>query len=294
MFNLNIAQFYDWNPTVFLDCSGLSVGTYYCVSLYPGGQPPGEAYTDDGANSTATATSNGVSTPSPIQTGIVADCDMFYEVQNLDDCQIIATKYNISLAIFYSWNPAIGSSCAYLETSVYVCVAVLSASSITATSTAAASTTTAVVSTPSPVQTGMVLDCGLFYEVESGNDCSDIAAAYSISLSTFYDWNPAVGSSCLYLEANVYVCVGLLGSSSMTSVTPTTLSSSSGVSTPTPVQTGIVSNCNAFYEVQSGNTCYGIAEDYGIALDAFYAWNPAVGTTCQYLELDVYVCVGVQ
>ncbi|KAH8660501.1 hypothetical protein BX600DRAFT_400333 [Xylariales sp. PMI_506] len=64
------------------------------------------------------------------------------------------------------------------------------------------------------------------------------------------------------------------------------------VSTPSPVQTGITSGCTKFYEVQSGDTCYAIAQDNGITLDEFYAWNPAVGQ-CTDLELGVYYCISI-
>jgi hypothetical protein len=81
------------------------------------------------------------------------------------------------------------------------------------------------------------------------------------------------------------VCVGVSSTSSITSTTSTT----TRVSTPSPVQTGIVSNCDAFYEVESGNDCNPIVALYDLTLGEFYDWNPAVGSSCQYLELDVYV-----
>ncbi|KAI1428201.1 hypothetical protein F5Y12DRAFT_711518 [Xylaria sp. FL1777] len=59
-----------------------------------------------------------------------------------------------------------------------------------------------------PVQTGMVSDCDEFYLVRSGDSCANIAFVEGISLTNFYAWNPAVGSSCAGPEA-VYVCIGL-------------------------------------------------------------------------------------
>lgn len=53
-----------------------------------------------------------------------------------------------------------------------------------------------------------------------------------------------------------------------------------------------MSGCDDFYYVQQGDTCYGIAQDYSIALDEFYAWNPAI-QDCADLEYDYYVCVGI-
>jgi hypothetical protein len=66
------------------------------------------------------------------------------------------------------------------------------------------------VATPSPFQTGMVGDCTNFYLVASGDTCNSITTAVGISLSDFYTWNPAVGSSCktLFLDNNVCIGVG--------------------------------------------------------------------------------------
>lgn len=70
-------------------------------------------------------------------------------------------------------------------------------------------------------------------------------------------------------------------------------STSTGIVTPSPIQTDMVSDCDEFYKVQENDICSGIASDFDISLSGFYAWNPAVGSTCAYLELNVYVCVQV-
>lgn len=51
---------------------------------------------------------------------------------------------------------------------------------------------------------------------------------------------------------------------------------------------------NKYHKVLSGDNCWAIANQYGISLDQFYSWNPAVKpTSCQSLLPDYYVCVGV-
>lgn len=55
----------------------------------------------------------------------------------------------------------------------------------------------------------------------------------------------------------------------------------------------MVDNCNRFHLVVSGDGCYDIAATYGVDLDDFYAWNPAVDSSCTGLWLDYFVCVGV-
>lgn len=62
---------------------------------------------------------------------------------------------------------------------------------------------------------------------------------------------------CLGLQANVYVCIDVLAepisvSHTTTTATITSTTSSGGVVTPTPMQTGMVSGCISFYMVVSG------------------------------------------
>lgn len=64
------------------------------------------------------------------------------------------------------------------------------------------------------------------------------------------------------------------------------------VATPTPVQSGMVSKCNQFHKVISGDGCWAIADTNDITLDDFYSWNLAVKTDCSGLQADFYVCIG--
>ncbi|KAI0476852.1 hypothetical protein F4859DRAFT_65195 [Xylaria cf. heliscus] len=248
---------------------------------------------------TTTTSTNKITTPTPIQTGMVSDCDDFYLVHSGDTCANIASVEGISLTNFYAWNPAVGSSCTGLQASVYVCIG-LQGSAPTQTITTLKPTSTTKgngIATPTPVQTGMVSDCDDFYLVHSGDTCANIASVEGISLTNFYAWNPAVGSSCAGLQAGVYVCIGLQGSAptqTITTLKPTSTTKGNGITTPTPVQTGMVSDCDAFYLVHSGDTCSNIASVEGITLANFYAWNPAVGSSCAGLQASVYVCIGLQ
>ncbi|KAL5344756.1 hypothetical protein ACLOAV_010153 [Pseudogymnoascus australis] len=67
------------------------------------------------------------------------------------------------------------------------------------------------------------------------------------------------------------------------------------ISTPTSIYSGMVSNCNAFYEVKSGDECGIIASIYGIAIAQLYTWNPArlVLLAPSNLWLDNYKCVSI-
>ena len=55
----------------------------------------------------------------------------------------------------------------------------------------------------------------------------------------------------------------------------------------------IVSNCNKFYQIQSGDGCWSIEQAQSISAADFQAWNPYVDANCDNLWLGYYVCVGV-
>lgn len=97
-------------------------------------------------------------------------------------------------------------------------------------------------------------------------------------------------TDCSGLQAHEYVCAGVVSTSAV--VTATT--SVSGVTTPSPVQTGMVSTCDTFYDVYSGDLCYSIADTYGDSLDSFSALNLAVKTDYSGLQADKYFCLIVK
>ncbi|KAK3941414.1 hypothetical protein QBC46DRAFT_458301 [Diplogelasinospora grovesii] len=307
-YGMTAAQFESWNPSTTEMGPGCNLirGLYYCVqvnyvsySFLSTGPPT----TSTQSPATTTSSGNGISTPTPTQTGMVSNCNKFYDVVSGDGCYNIATANGISLDDFYAWNPAVGTNCTSLWPDYYVCVGITGSASVTATpisttpTTVVTSTTSSGngISTPTPTQTGMVSNCDDFYDVVSGDGCYNIAAANNITLDDFYAWNPAVGTNCTSLWPDYYVCVGITASSATPTTTPppSSTSSGNGISTPTPTQTGMVDNCNSFYDVVSGDSCYNIAAANNITLDNFYAWNPAVGSSCGSLWLGYYVCVGI-
>ncbi len=158
------------------------------------------------------------------------------------------------------------------------------------TGTIATATPTNGIATPTPIQTGMITSCDSFHLVRSGDTCGDLATEYNLALSQFYAWNPSVGSSCSDLELGTYVCVDILGFKGSSSTTSTTHNT---ITTPSPIQTSMVTDCDKFYDVKKGDGCAAIASAESIPLASFYSWNPAVGTACADLFLSYYVCVGV-
>ncbi|KAH8695446.1 hypothetical protein BGW36DRAFT_429323 [Talaromyces proteolyticus] len=277
---ITTTQFEEYNSQVGANCSnGVTVGQSYCVQ-WSGPLPTKTTVPAATTATTTTATATGNGAPSPTQSGIAANCTKYYQAVSGDSCSSIASAFGtFSVSDFESWNPAVGSSCSGLWAGYYYCVA------IPGTPTSRPTTTTAP-SGPSPTQSGIVSDCTKFYKAQSGDSCYSIATSFgTFSVSDFESWNPAVGSSCSGLFAGYYYCVAVPG----TPTQPT----STAPSGPQPEQTGITSNCNKYYKVQSGDYCEKICQQYGISVSQFYSWNPAVGDTCQSLWVGYYVCVGV-
>lgn len=62
-----------------------------------------------------------------------------------------------------------------------------------------------------------------------------------------------------------------------------------------PTMTGTVNTCNKWYKVVSGDTCYSITQKFGISLEDFLRWNPAVSDDClTNFRAEVFYCVGVK
>ncbi|KAF3172087.1 hypothetical protein TWF788_009530 [Orbilia oligospora] len=246
---------------------------------------------------------NGINTPTPTQAGMVGNCNKFYFVKANDGCSAIASQAGIPIAKLYEWNPALNGDCTGLWADVYVCIGTTTYTATLTTTTKSTTTTTRTtttsnngVATPSPIQDGMTKNCNKFYFVKSGDGCSPIASQFGVTLANFYAWNPAVKNDCSGLWANVYVCVGLIGSTptpTTTTKTTTKTTTTSGIVTPTPTQSGMVKNCKKFHFVQTGQTCETIQRQYSVTLAQLFQWNPAIGSTCTGMWAQTYLCVGV-
>ncbi|GMG23368.1 unnamed protein product [Aspergillus oryzae var. brunneus] len=254
-----------------------------------------------------TSEGSSASDPQPHQTGIPANCNKWHYVVDGDECETIATKYGITLQQFYTWNPAIGSTCRFLWKDNYVCVGITGASistiinnhkrleqeaieltdslditrsTIPPTSTAHITTSSAVATptlptttAPSPIQPGTPTDCVSYYEVQPGDDCWGIINKRFTYLTEdqFIKWNPAVGSSCKILLGYHY-CVA--------------------VKTAQPMP-DTIDTCKKWHLTEDGDGCWQIQHDFHISPDDFNKWNPHIGADCHALWLGYYICIGV-
>ncbi|RYP41945.1 hypothetical protein DL768_010420 [Monosporascus sp. mg162] len=286
---ITLAQLYKYNPSLADSCH-IQEGLSYCVEENWGIPPVPTTTTSSAPPSTTSG--NGISTPTPTQSGMVGTCNKFHYVEKGQSCADVLGLYNLNIETFYSWNKGVGETCSSMWAQVYVCVGVVGTS--TTTTATSATTTGNGVSTPTPTQPGMVSNCNKFHYVEKGQGCADILARYSLNIETFYSWNTGVGETCTSMWAQVYVCVGVIGGGG--SVTPTTpptstTTSGNGISTPTPTQPGMVSNCDKFDFVAKGTSCSDVLSRNKITIDQLYAWNKGVGKNCEGMWADVYVCV---
>ncbi|RKK66494.1 hypothetical protein BFJ69_g15358 [Fusarium oxysporum] len=294
--------FFEWNPAVGKDCSGIWAGYYYCEDL-------------------------------------AKNCNKFHQITSTTTCTSIERYYNLPLSQFIAWNPSVEKDCSGLWVGYWVCVSVEGYKPTT--TTAAKPTTTKPansISTPSPIQDSMVKNCEKFHQIKPTTTCTSIEDYYNLPFDTFYSWNPAVcvgtvgwkpptktttkaatptkpsngintpppiqqnmvancnkfhmvtktttfGSNCAGLWAGYNVCVGVVGG------TPT--QPGNGVKTPSPIQPKMVSNCKKFHKVTSTTTCVSIQKYYKIAMAQLVKWNPTVGKGCDKLWADYWVCVGV-
>ncbi|RAH78658.1 hypothetical protein BO86DRAFT_402605 [Aspergillus japonicus CBS 114.51] len=201
-FDISATQFLKWNPSVNSNCSNILAGYYYCVDV-AGTTAPVTITVP--ATITTTTPADGITTPTPIQTGMTDNCGKFDLVQPGDSCEGIAAKHDIQLSTFYTWNPAVNSSCADLDVGYYVCDQTLGYTAPT-TPTAAAGN---ALNTPTPFEPEMVAGCTAFYFVRSGDTCPAIASSHGITVGDIEQWNPKVGSACTDLWLDEYICVGI-------------------------------------------------------------------------------------
>lgn len=99
--------------------------------------------------------------------------------------------------------------CLATELSTTSTVVATSTPTDSGTSTNTLTTTTSASSATVAAQPGIIDTCDEWHEVVSGDSCQSIADDAGISLDTFYEWNPEVGSDCSSMWLGYGVCVGV-------------------------------------------------------------------------------------
>lgn len=268
-YGVKLAELLAWNSWLSADCDAAlfanlnsTASRAVCIGVWS--QSVSAAITTSTRSGTATSTTVSMG---PTQSGVVSGCQLFHTVVDGDDCLSIENEYSVTLAQLYRWNPSIGSTCNNLWLGYTYCV-----------KGPGSSTTPKAISSPvsssGPTQTGTAFSCSQYYTVTRGDSCDHIEAMYGIGFAQLYAWNPEIGSNCQTLRVGYSVCVAILSASA-------------------PTQPEIVSDCNRYYTVVSGDSCNYIETKYGITFAQLYSWNPAIGLNCQTLVVGYSVCVGV-
>ncbi|KAB8232263.1 uncharacterized protein BDW43DRAFT_312259 [Aspergillus alliaceus] len=244
--------------------------------------------------------------PTKTQAGQPTSCVGWHEVRIADTCDTIAGRYSAFATIeeLLEWNPGLKEDCDHPLLGYFVCVMVkpngLTLSYPTATTPVTIPTPTpytppppvcpnstdATVFTPSPTQPGMATGCRVYHHATTGDSCSKIVSKYKyINEKQLQEWNPALGSVCKGLVPNFYYC---LYPSTFVPMPPTVTTA------PAPTQSGIASNCKAWYQVKDAEICSEIALIFGTFSEGdFKAWNPSVGKGCTKILKDNWYCVAV-
>lgn len=131
--------------------------------------------------------------PSPLQPGIVPNCDQYYFVKSGEICIDIAGANGISLEQFLEWNPTVGDTCANLLADHYACISVKG-------HTPTPTNPPNGIETPRPIQPGMVGNCDEFRLVESGETCSVIQEEFDVSLEDLVRWSKYCHSSDCFTD----------------------------------------------------------------------------------------------
>ncbi|KAF2737440.1 hypothetical protein EJ04DRAFT_395349, partial [Polyplosphaeria fusca] len=249
----------------------------------------------------------------PIRDGAIANCTEYVSAFYGWTCDNILETYSISIAQFFSWNPAVGSDCSNLWPNYRYCVRPPGWVDPTITTTGPMATTTGSPK-PSPVQAGQPSNCNSWHKAIEGDGCWSIANDALITSDQFYAWNPAVGDQCANgVWLGYYYCIGTSGtgqttrsrSSIATKSTKPRRSSSSlpsksttEPSLPQPTQdNNIIASCNKYDKAVDGDACWSFADRNKITLAQLGTWNALLkpdGSGCAAsFWLSYYYCVGV-
>ncbi|KAL4860715.1 hypothetical protein BDV12DRAFT_208904 [Aspergillus spectabilis] len=130
----------------------------------------------------------------------------------------------------------------------------------------------------------------------SGNSCDSVQSYFGITIDQLVSWNPSLSSTdcsltvgwSYYVDAPTVTTTKTSTSKTTATTTTTKTTAMTTTTTTTTTTSGAAPGL-----IQTGDGCYDLAATFNILLSDFYAWNPAVGTSCESLQAGYYVCIGV-
>lgn len=212
-----------------------------------------------------------------------SSCKGFHLVQSGQTCREIVAQYGLfTQQQFLSWNPVLDGNCDGLWLGNYYCIANFDdLLPLPSHATKA----------PATLPSGSPRDCVAWYETTGGDDCAFIATMFgTFAEKDFISWNPTVFTDCTGIRDGVWYCVAKKD-------TPTTRTgpNPSVTKPPTsrPTQPGVTDKCTDWWLVGPNDTCEQIVRESGITQANLMSWNPAFGQGCKGIEVDKYICVGI-
>ncbi|KAL1838070.1 hypothetical protein VTJ49DRAFT_3090 [Mycothermus thermophilus] len=244
---ISVADLQRFNPSLTSDCNAnLWAEAYACVSII-------------GHTPTPVDPGNGVETPSPIQDGMTKNCKTFHFVDG-QTCYSILENYQISLADFYEWNPAVGVDCRGINSLILGLGALQLA--------------TAKEKPGMPVLPGTHPQCVEWYDYNGFATCRIVVKYHYITEEQFRRYNPSIGEGCTNLQEGYSYCVEIEGEPVIykdletstsstpspgitTSTTPSTTSSTTLATTTTVAAAATTSSTEENTAVRPGTDAFG-------------------------------------
>lgn len=139
------------------------------------------------------------------------------------------------------------------------------------------------------------VDCTFTIAANSGDTCETFADSWGITTKELKSLNPDL--DCAKFDGLAEYCVSgeanddeptkttATSSAAETTTAVTTSSSTETTKAPTttssasdhePTQPGLAENCDKFYKVSDGDSCYNIEASAGITHSQFLKWNPYI------------------
>ncbi|KAF4534766.1 LysM domain-containing protein [Lasiodiplodia theobromae] len=327
--NITEAQLHAWNPIIDFGCYNLDsmTGAQLCISA------PGTNFVPPTTTDLAPITPTTPATvPTDAAPDSNQNCGRWYDVQPGDYCNLLTLKFGISLDDFIFLNPSINVNCTNLIADESYCVQAVgdintysgrpgyTTASPTEPFTGtpftalpdATETPYVRLYPPLPIANGTRDDCSAYFAGDDyqfdltgtrwAGNCEFAAVNYDVSLDDFGTWNAGLANAsspdCVF-ETGVRYCGSWYGQpdnepSASTTTTPPDATTTAAPGPPGPTHTGQPADCDEWHVVVKGDSCQSVADEAGISLAQFLAWNPAVSSDCvDNFWLDSAYCVGV-
>ncbi|KAJ3200556.1 hypothetical protein HDU67_002009, partial [Dinochytrium kinnereticum] len=218
------------------------------------------------------------SNPAPPSNGY---CAKSYTIRSGDTCYNLARANGMDDRALQALNS--GINCLNLQINQVICVAGGGGGSTPPPPPPPPSAPPAPAP-PSPPSTNPASGCSLSYTVKGGDYCFKIAEDNKLNLAGLQALNPGV--VCENLPVGSVLCVAGQSGGSPSPPPPPPPPPAPNSPPPPPPVTGL---CTKSYTIQSGDTCYKIAGNNGMSVEALIALNG--GINCNFLTISAAICV---